>query len=259
MHTIGQKLEEARKRLGLSVREAAEATKIRGDILLRFESSDFNFDLPEVYKRGFLRLYARLLKLDTTEIMREYANLSGETSRQERQRISHQTLKRELFGQIALDEEEEALATAEDQPVTDSELPNQTVKTTPYKKIALFGGIGLLAVLVLIWAISGEKDTEGTGTALSTPSPTAANPKIPAGQAEETITLIASGDVYVVVRQELDRQKLFVGSLKNGERVSISKKGPIKIQHTQGENLMLEKDGQRYAMSASGLAVSQFN
>ena len=34
MQTIGEKLEEARKRKGVSVREAAETTKIRGDYLL---------------------------------------------------------------------------------------------------------------------------------------------------------------------------------------------------------------------------------
>ena len=33
MQTIGERLEEARKKRGLSLREAAEATKIRGDYL----------------------------------------------------------------------------------------------------------------------------------------------------------------------------------------------------------------------------------
>ncbi len=252
MHTtIGQQLEEARKRLGLSLREAAEATKIRGDILLRFENSDFNFDLPEVYKRGFLRLYARLLKLDAAEIMQAYALLKAEPGQPERARISQQTLKRELFGQMALDEDEQA---EESNVAEEEDSLGSPAHQTPYKKIALFGGISLMALLGLIWAFTGSSTspapaaTQSTGQAGNT-----------AGAVEEVVTLVALGDVYVVVRQELDRQKLFVGSLKAGERVTISKKGPIKIQHTQGENLMLEKNGQRYAMSASGLAVSQFN
>ena len=39
---IGQKLEEARNRKGISLREASESTKIRGDYLTAFESSSFD-------------------------------------------------------------------------------------------------------------------------------------------------------------------------------------------------------------------------
>ena len=45
---LGQKLEEARNRKGISIREATESTKIRSDYLSSFESGDFNINLPEV-------------------------------------------------------------------------------------------------------------------------------------------------------------------------------------------------------------------
>jgi cytoskeleton protein RodZ len=61
---IGQKLEEARNRKGISIREASESTKIRGDYLSAFESGQFPTTLPEVYLRGFIRLYSRFLGLD---------------------------------------------------------------------------------------------------------------------------------------------------------------------------------------------------
>jgi cytoskeleton protein RodZ len=61
---IGQKLEEARNRKGISIREASESTKIRGDYLSAFEAGQFDIDLPEVYLRGFIRLYSRFLDLD---------------------------------------------------------------------------------------------------------------------------------------------------------------------------------------------------
>ena len=61
---IGQKLEEARNRKGISIREASESTKIRGDYLSAFESGQFDVSLPEVYLRGFIRLYSRFLDLD---------------------------------------------------------------------------------------------------------------------------------------------------------------------------------------------------
>ena len=72
MQTIGERLEEARKRKGISLREAAEATKIRGDFLSNIEQNKFDFDLPEIYKRGFLKNYARFLKLDVEKILTDY-------------------------------------------------------------------------------------------------------------------------------------------------------------------------------------------
>ena len=61
MQTIGERLEEARKRKGISIREAAESTKIRGDYLQKFEANSFAIALPPLYIRGFVRSYARFL------------------------------------------------------------------------------------------------------------------------------------------------------------------------------------------------------
>ena len=43
---LGQKLEDARNRKGISIREATESTKIRSDYLSSFEAGDFNINLP---------------------------------------------------------------------------------------------------------------------------------------------------------------------------------------------------------------------
>ena len=66
---IGQKLEEARNRKGISIREVTESTKIRSDYISSFEAGDFDIILPEVYLRGFVRLYARFLGLDEDAIV----------------------------------------------------------------------------------------------------------------------------------------------------------------------------------------------
>ena len=63
MQSIGERLEEARKRRGISIREAAETTKIRSDFLAGFEENNFDLNLPEIYVRGFLRTYAVLLNI----------------------------------------------------------------------------------------------------------------------------------------------------------------------------------------------------
>ena len=45
MQTLGQKLEEARTKKGISIREASESIKVRSDFLLHFENNEFNFNL----------------------------------------------------------------------------------------------------------------------------------------------------------------------------------------------------------------------
>src|SRR5688572_14284083 len=75
MQTIGERLEEARKKKGISIREAAESTKIRGDFLQKFEGNHFDIGLTEIYTRGFLRNYANYLKLPADRILNDYAAL----------------------------------------------------------------------------------------------------------------------------------------------------------------------------------------
>ncbi|MGF1447826.1 MAG: helix-turn-helix domain-containing protein [Opitutales bacterium] len=80
MQSIGQRLEEARKRQGISLREAAESTKIRSDFLGFFEGDQFDFDLPDVYKIGFLKLYARYLQLDAEKVATDFRAVRMEAS-----------------------------------------------------------------------------------------------------------------------------------------------------------------------------------
>src|SRR5476651_2615498 len=75
MQTIGERFEEARKKKGISIREAAEATKIRGDYLQKFESNHFDIGLTEIYTRGFLRNYANFLKVPADRLLADFAAL----------------------------------------------------------------------------------------------------------------------------------------------------------------------------------------
>ncbi|WP_043587871.1 helix-turn-helix domain-containing protein [Geminisphaera colitermitum] len=94
MQTIGERLEEARKRKGISIREAAEATKIRSDYLHKFESNQFDIKLPDIYLRGFLRNYANFLKLPGDRIVADFQALGfGEVR-------SAKALNREVYGRM---------------------------------------------------------------------------------------------------------------------------------------------------------------
>src|SRR6059036_2860695 len=96
MQTIGERLEEARKRKGISIREAAEATKIRGDYLHKFESNQFDIKLPEIYIRGFLRTYATYLKVPGDKIVNDYNGLGLGDAKSQR------GINREIYGRMDL-------------------------------------------------------------------------------------------------------------------------------------------------------------
>src|SRR5690606_1908569 len=95
MQNIGERLEEARKRKGISIREAAEATKVRGDYLHKFESNQFDINLPEIYVRGFLRNYAGYLGLPADKIVNDYNGLGHATTKP-------RSLNREIYGRMDL-------------------------------------------------------------------------------------------------------------------------------------------------------------
>lgn len=73
MQTIGERLLEARQRRGVSIREAAESTKVRGDYLAAMENNQFDsIQLADVYRRGFLKIYAKFLRLDADRVVNDY-------------------------------------------------------------------------------------------------------------------------------------------------------------------------------------------
>jgi transcriptional regulator with XRE-family HTH domain len=112
---IGERLEEARKRKNVSIRESAEATKIRGDYLMAMEDNSFDIPLPQIYIRGFLKNYARFLKLDPNKILTDYdAFLLGRsTPATHAHSGSRSASSRESLGHIEIpDEREDSPASA---------------------------------------------------------------------------------------------------------------------------------------------------
>lgn len=69
---IGETLRAARLAKGVSLEEAAAATRIRRSALQALESDDFEALPASVYTRGFLVNYARYLGLHSAEVVEEY-------------------------------------------------------------------------------------------------------------------------------------------------------------------------------------------
>ena len=70
---LGSELRTARERLGLSLGDIAERTKIRAATLRAIENDDFDRLPPAIFTRGFLKTYAREVGLDPEAIAERFA------------------------------------------------------------------------------------------------------------------------------------------------------------------------------------------
>ena len=258
MQNIGERLEEARKKQGVSIREAAETTKIRADFLVAFENNSMDINLPEVYVRGFLINYAKFLKLDHAQILTDYDAL--QIGRGKAEKKDH----REFLGRMDLPANRDNVGPRSATPAAArSAKPGSDTSSAPdkalYYKVALFvGGAVLLILLVvlLVFLISSSKKP-GLNPELQD-SPAAAS-DANAGVAAlnpEDISLIAVDDVTVTVTQVIDNKRLFTGTLAKGQTQSLTKTGPIRIGYSAGESLIVEKNGQQFKMGKSSVGSS---
>lgn len=69
---FGKKLRDERLKLGLSLEDIEEETKIRKFYLNALEEEDFGSLPPQVYASGFVKRYAMVLGLDEQEMVREF-------------------------------------------------------------------------------------------------------------------------------------------------------------------------------------------
>jgi cytoskeleton protein RodZ len=81
MASVAEQLRSAREAQNLSVRQIAEITNVRSDHIRAIEEGNYDVFSAPVYIRGFVRTYAKLLKLDVPEII---AALNAELDRTEK-------------------------------------------------------------------------------------------------------------------------------------------------------------------------------
>lgn len=231
MQTLGQRLEEARKRKGISIREAAEATKIRGDYLQKFEAGSFDFDLPALYVRGFVRNYARHLDLDASRLVAEFDQLMAESGRAPRREV------RENFGRVEFNGEGESAGSR----------PRGTLDPLLLKYLVFGGGAIVLLLLILIAVNLFSSDAPARPAAKAPGSSEAAAPARPGGDggtsAAQVVTLTALDSTRVKVVRVADESVVFDGTLARGESRSIAKTGVLRVTVEDRTKLRLEVNG----------------
>lgn len=280
MQTLGEKLEEARTNKGLSIQEAAEQTKIRVSFLESFEQNKFDFDLPEIYKRGFLKNYAELLGLDPGDATAEFGREMGTSS------LGRRKEKRENFGKIDLSSTSSAEPVIEDDVHTLAEKaenrgfrklkePRRTRKEQSSgeqgdKLLLAAVGVSIAAVIIvvgfLVWMFGPDKN-DPDQVAMN-PEPKVASPTVNPGEAgpqgspapttpapapQEEMSLEArGGDVHVILLSRSTQQKVFDQTIKEGEVVTITKSGAMTIIFDDGEKIYVRLKGKLYKMPNPG-------
>jgi cytoskeleton protein RodZ len=258
MQNIGERLEEARKKRGISLREAAEATKIRADFLQNFENNQYDIGVPDLYVRGFLRSYANFLKLSPDKIVSDYVSISGGAPTPGREKA------KELFGRIELGTPiDEPLAVSTPSSAAPSNPTGQGAASIPITevlrqnrlKLAVIGG-AVIAVIVLVALL--VRLLSGGAERPSAPSDPAAGRIENRSGTLQQLTLIAKDTVDVEVFSKGDGSVVYRGTLRRGTRQPLQITGQVRIVTQTGANLEVESGGTVYRMPADGYANALF-
>ena len=244
MQTIGERLEEARKRKGYSIREASDATKIRGDYLHKFENNQYDIRLPEIYVRGFLRTYATYLGLPADKIINDYKALGLGREKQGR------GFSREVYGRMDLSisgprhtsegNGENASASEEgDTTESPSFKPGLMLRISSDKRLLIkMGGIiaGLLLIgIFVIWGLSSTSSADEEEQLVW----------VQPGANEDIIGLLAISLPANVQVTTTTGEILYRGALKKGEVRIIPRRGRLTIYTENPENIRIEVDGRQ--------------
>src|SRR6266404_236159 len=81
MDTVAEQLRRAREAQKLNIYQVAEITKIKTDHIRALEAGTYDSFSAPVYIRGFVRTYAKVLKLDETQVVSDLEAELGQTEK----------------------------------------------------------------------------------------------------------------------------------------------------------------------------------
>gem|GEM_PF-270309 len=222
---IGPELTAARARLGLSVDQVAERTRIRPHVIEAIEVDDFGPCGGDFYARGHLRTLTRVLGVDSAELLAAYDERYADAPIDARR-----VFEAELAG-----------ATGGGLRATRGG-PNWSVL------------VAAVMSLVLLWSVAqllfeGDREVESTSGAAGLSSGTAAAAvglELQAGEVDASLT-VRDGDGAVV----------WQGDLAAGETHSVEAVPPLRISSTDGSVTARVSGGEVAALGEAGTAVQR--
>ncbi len=167
--TIGQKLETARQAKGVSVSEAGRSTKILSKFIEAMECDDFGVLSAPVYAKSFIRMYAKYLGIEAQPLVDEYVEQHAPKGKQPlgdevRQNITQiEPVAAEIPSPTGGGEKQ--IFGSVNQAIT-----NLSGRGLSPKTLAI-GGAGILALLIILFAVkscvSDEETVPAAGGAAS--------------------------------------------------------------------------------------------
>lgn len=243
---VGQKLEEARKRKGVSLREVSESTKIRGDYLSAIETGNYEINLPEVYLRGFVRLYSKFLGLDQDAMVADLNVEIGKTS--------ERTIKKSLGSIVSQDNlENKDRTSVKNQQIA----PNKSSSSRSNLNLTLpiilsFVGVFIvLAVIFTIYLNKGEDEFSGenSGVESTINEVVDQNQQISSDSAtsRHILEISVTGDMKkLIICDEGKSPPVFheFDSLKEGWKTEISFIESFRCYSSEVEKVIISVDGE---------------
>ncbi len=235
---FGKQFTFAREALGLSTKDVASKIKIREEYILDIENNKFDFPLPSIYIRGFIRNYARLLKLDVDVVMSQCPVPEFKVS----DSIKHHS--GDFVEHIKSDTSISEDISKKEHNKLDETISNVTswfknfkskLSVLPQRKLLIGGGIllSLILCIVLVFVLNHTRNSFDVSGIVPVEAESIAT---------KSIVLSATGNVNVVVRNKGSLEKIYSGTLTAGVVKSISYYKTVQIFYDHGEFLLIQQD-----------------
>ncbi len=216
---IGPELAAARTRLGLSVDQLADRTRIRPHVIESIEVDDFTPCGGDFYARGHLRTLARVLGTDVTPLLTAYDERYADAP----------INPRRVF--------EAELATGAHGPIRGTRGGlNWSVLVAAVMALVLAWSVARLIMDSPVELQGAAPVLNGSAGVDNGPGRAAAAPKVP------VVLTAAGGGARVVVRDGTGAV-VFVGNIAFGESKLLDVSPPVRVQTTDG-SLTATVDGQ---------------
>jgi cytoskeleton protein RodZ len=229
---IGPDLAAARTRIGLSVDQLAERTRIRPHVIEGIEVDDFGPCGGDFYARGHLRTLARVLGVDVAPLLQQYDVTYADAPIDPRR----------VF--------ESELATGAGGPI-------RRMKGGPNWSVL----VAAVMAIVLAWSIArlvmdGSATTPPPAPSLGSGSAGTSNPYGKLAPAVPVTVTAAGGGTEVVVRDG-GGDVVFSGSLAFGQAKTLQASPPVRIQASDGSATVSVDGAKAAAVGKTGQAAQQ--
>jgi cytoskeleton protein RodZ len=227
MGTLGTYLRSAREARGIDLREAAQQTRISLNYLKALEEEDFSKLPGEVFVKGFLKNYAKFLRLDESQVLKKF----GESQATNSQTVSF----------------------AEKEPVA-AISQQKTPRSTTIEPFLWGAGI-VIALIFFVFTALPERhqpDTKQAVTTMSTGQTVSAQGLV-MQRDKLYLEVVALEDTWLLVRTDNSPQKKAV--LKKGETLIWSAEERFLLSYGSANALKLTLNGQELTVNEPGNEV----